>query len=88
MDAWHCAVLQRGGQGARTGRAEHLLLSCNRFCSAWEMLPYSCRFYTPTTGDKLSVAIYPRAEAAGTATDWRSPAQTSGTIGGSLRGAR
>jgi len=34
--------------------AEHLLVSCNLFCTGWEILTCSCRFYTPTNREKLS----------------------------------
>jgi hypothetical protein len=34
--------------------AEHLLVSGNLFCTGWEILTFSCRFYTPTNRDKLS----------------------------------
>jgi hypothetical protein len=38
--------------------AEHLLVSCNLFCTGWEILTFSCRFYTPTNREKLSENDY------------------------------
>src|SRR4029453_5126921 len=54
MEAWHWSALKSWCKCESIGMAEHLLVSGTLFLSGWEILTFSCRFYTLTNREKLS----------------------------------